>query len=62
MLDAELRQGGAMTDREKDDATKDEQREPEDLDVPTEEAEDVKGGKVVLQDFSFVKKVDKASP
>ncbi len=55
-----------MSDREKDkpkDVEKAEQHtEVEDLDVPPEESDDVKGGKAQLQDFHFTHRVDKASP
>jgi type VI protein secretion system component Hcp len=35
------------------------QEQVDDLEVPSEEAEDVKGG---LSDFQFTKKIDKSSP
>ena len=54
-----------MSDREKDeprDELKAEQPEVEDLEVPPEESDNVKGGKVQFQDFHFTKKADKSSP
>ena len=55
-----------MSDREKDtqkDVEKAEQHtEVEDLDVPPEESDDVKGGKAQFQDLHFTHRVDKASP
>ena len=36
--------------------------EVEDLDVPEEESEDVKGGKATLKDISITHTVDKSSP
>ena len=55
-----------MSDREKDkqkDLEKAEQHtEVEDLDVPPEESDDVKGGKAQFQDIHFTTRVDKASP
>lgn len=56
-----------MSDADKDeerDAQKGEQQnaQVDDLDVAPEEAEDVKGGKVQMQDFHFTKTVDKSSP
>ena len=61
-----------MSEQEKNDAQKDEAREPEDLEVSQEESADVKGGhaagggggagKVQMQDFHFVARSDKASP
>ena len=63
-----------MTEQEKNEAQKDEAREPEDLEVSQEESADVKGGashgtgggggagKVQMQDFHFVARSDKASP
>ena len=59
--------GVEMSDREKDelrDDQKDEQTrtEAEDLDVPPAESDDVKGGKVQMQDFHFTTRIDKTSP
>ena len=55
-----------MSDREKDEQKDEEKAEQhteiEDLDVPPEESDDVKGGKAQFQDFHFTHTVDKASP
>ena len=55
-----------MTDREKDEQKGEQKAEEhtrvEDLDVPPEEADDVKGGKAQFQDFHFTHTVDKSSP
>ena len=56
-----------MSDRNEDEERDEQKGEQEnaqvdDLDVPPEEAANVKGGKVQMQDFHFTKKVDKSSP
>ena len=56
-----------MSDHEKagreDEQRAEEHAEVEDLEVPREDSDDVKGGgKVNVQDISFTKKVDKSSP